>query len=235
MLQFASSDSSEKSKIAKAESMDRRNHLHYEMRSRAVGILQAGARQSAVAKELNMHCSVIHRLWNHYQRDKNASRKRGSGRRRITTSADDRYLLQCVRRRKTLTARQLASQLFAAVERPISRQTVSRRLHERGLFTRRPIVCVHLSPAHVRARLHWACEHRSWTPEQWGYVLFADESRFNIQNDFRRAVIWRETGTRYRVPNIFRKRPQRWRVTFLGRDEQPNQPLRVRWEFHHAV
>ncbi|GBN81080.1 hypothetical protein AVEN_223051-1 [Araneus ventricosus] len=74
MLQFASSDSSAESKIAKAESMTRRNHLHNEMRWKAVGMLQAGARQSAVARELNVHHSVIHRLWNHYQRDQNASR-----------------------------------------------------------------------------------------------------------------------------------------------------------------
>ncbi|GBL94164.1 hypothetical protein AVEN_163494-1 [Araneus ventricosus] len=110
--------------------MSRRNHLHDEMRWRAVHMLQAGARQSAVAKELNAHRSVIHRLWNHYQRDQNASRIRGSGRRRITTTADYRYLLQCAKRRRTLTARQLASQLSAAAGRPISRQTVSRRLHE---------------------------------------------------------------------------------------------------------
>ncbi|GBN11064.1 hypothetical protein AVEN_115974-1 [Araneus ventricosus] len=37
MLQFASSDSSAESEIAKAESMRRRNHLHDEMRWRAVG------------------------------------------------------------------------------------------------------------------------------------------------------------------------------------------------------
>ncbi|GBN85830.1 hypothetical protein AVEN_160668-1 [Araneus ventricosus] len=77
---------------------------------RCVGMLQAGARQSDVARELNVHRSVIHRLWNHYQRDQNASRRRGSGRRRITTTADD--LLQCARRRSTLTARQLASLLL---------------------------------------------------------------------------------------------------------------------------
>ncbi|GBN68801.1 hypothetical protein AVEN_66074-1 [Araneus ventricosus] len=94
MLQFASSDSSVESEIAKAESMSRSNHLHDEIRWRAVFILQAGARQSAVVRRLNVHRSVIHRLWNHYQRDQNASRKRGSGRRRITTTADDRYLLQ---------------------------------------------------------------------------------------------------------------------------------------------
>ncbi|GBM70198.1 hypothetical protein AVEN_20502-1 [Araneus ventricosus] len=152
--------------------------------------------------ELNVHRSVIHRLWNHYQRDRNVSRRRGSGRRRITTTADDRCLLHCARRRRTLTARQLASQLSAAAGRPIFRQTVSRRLHEGGLFVRRPVVCVPVSPAHVRARLHWAREHLSWTPEQLGHVLFTDESLFNIQNDSRRAMIWREPGRRYRAPNI---------------------------------
>ncbi|GBL81872.1 hypothetical protein AVEN_50476-1 [Araneus ventricosus] len=90
---YASSDSSAESEIAKAKSMSRRNHLHNEMRWRAVGMLQAGAKQSAVARQLNVHRSVIHRLWNHYHRDQNASRIRGSGNRRITTRADDRYLL----------------------------------------------------------------------------------------------------------------------------------------------
>ncbi|GBN23561.1 hypothetical protein AVEN_233682-1 [Araneus ventricosus] len=124
MLQFANSDISAESAIPKAESMSRRNHLHDEMR------WWAGARLSAVAIALNVHRSVIHRLWNLYQWDENASRRRGPGRRRITTTVDDRYLLQCARRRRTLTARQLASQLSAAGGRPISRQTVSRRLHE---------------------------------------------------------------------------------------------------------
>ncbi|GBL84094.1 hypothetical protein AVEN_144196-1, partial [Araneus ventricosus] len=64
MLQFASRDSSKESEIAKAESMSERNHLHYETRWRAVGMLQAGARQSAVVRELNVHRSLIRRLWN---------------------------------------------------------------------------------------------------------------------------------------------------------------------------
>ncbi|GBM35163.1 hypothetical protein AVEN_140761-1 [Araneus ventricosus] len=130
--------------------MSRRNHLHDEMRWRAVGMLKAGAKESAVAREPNVHRSVIHRLWNHYQRDQNASRRRGFGRRRITTTTDDHYLSQCARRRRTLTARELASQLPAATGRPISRQTVSRKLHEGGLFARRPVVCVPLSPMSER-------------------------------------------------------------------------------------
>ncbi|GBM50428.1 hypothetical protein AVEN_207082-1 [Araneus ventricosus] len=87
------------------------------------------------------------RLWNHYQRDKNASRRSGSGRRRITTTADDLYLLQCARHRTTITALQLESQLSAAARKPMFRQTASRRLHEGGLLARRPVVCVSFSPS----------------------------------------------------------------------------------------
>ncbi|GBN12544.1 hypothetical protein AVEN_166311-1 [Araneus ventricosus] len=104
MLQFVSNDISAESEIAKAKIMSRRNYLHDDMRWRAVGMLQASARQSVVARELNVYRSVIYRLWNHYKRDQNASRRRGAGCRRITTTADDHYLLECTRRRRTLTA-----------------------------------------------------------------------------------------------------------------------------------
>ncbi|GBL79457.1 hypothetical protein AVEN_92620-1 [Araneus ventricosus] len=103
MLQFPSSYSSAESELVKAESMSRRNLLHDEMRWRVVGMLQA------VAKELNVHRCVIHRLRNHYQTDQNVS-SHGSGRRRITTTAAYRFLLPRARcSRRTLTARQLAS------------------------------------------------------------------------------------------------------------------------------
>ncbi|GBM49631.1 hypothetical protein AVEN_3220-1 [Araneus ventricosus] len=80
------------------------------------------------------------------KRYRNARRRRGSRRRRITTRAENRCMLQCARRQRTLTAGQQASQLSVAAGRPISRQTVQRRLHKRGQFARRPVVCAPLSP-----------------------------------------------------------------------------------------
>ncbi|GBO31044.1 hypothetical protein AVEN_245936-1 [Araneus ventricosus] len=50
--------------------------------------------------------------------DQNASRRRGSGRRRTTTTADGSYLLQCAIRRRTLTALQLASTYLLLEECP---------------------------------------------------------------------------------------------------------------------
>ncbi|GBM01479.1 hypothetical protein AVEN_61922-1 [Araneus ventricosus] len=194
MLQFASSDSSAESEIAKAESMIRRNHLHDEMRWRAVGMFQAGTRPSAVTRELNVHRGVIHRLWNHYQRDRNASRRRESERRRIAITADDHYLLQCARRRRTLKARQWRRSSLPLLEGPYPSKLCRADCMKEDCSQQRPVVCVPLSPEHVRARLHWAREHRSWTQAEWGHVLFTDESRFYIQNDSRRPMIWREPG-----------------------------------------
>ncbi|GFV02730.1 transposable element Tcb1 transposase [Trichonephila clavipes] len=42
-----------------------------------------------------------------------------------------------------------------ATGRPISRFTVARRLHGGGLFARRPVRCVPLTPAHRRRRSLW--------------------------------------------------------------------------------
>ncbi|GFU94917.1 HTH_Tnp_Tc3_2 domain-containing protein [Trichonephila clavipes] len=48
-----------------------------------------------------------------------------------------------------------------ATGRPILRFTVARRLHGGGLFARRPVRCVPLTPAHRRRRSLWCREHRN--------------------------------------------------------------------------
>ncbi|GBN79479.1 Transposable element Tcb2 transposase [Araneus ventricosus] len=51
------------------------------------------------------------------------------------------------------------------------------------------------------AHLCWAREHVSWTRQQWGSVLFTDESIFILESDSGRLLIWREQRTRYYQSN----------------------------------
>ncbi|GFT43602.1 kelch domain-containing protein 3 [Trichonephila clavipes] len=83
----------------------------------------------------------------------------------------------------------------------VSRQTVYRRLGHIGLYARRPVRCVPLTAIHCRLRLTWSREHALWTPQQWSSVMFSDESRFSLQSDSRRTLIWRAPGTRYHQEN----------------------------------
>ncbi|GFT16392.1 transposable element Tcb1 transposase [Trichonephila clavipes] len=70
-----------------------------------------------------------------------------------------------------------------------------------GLHARRPVRCVPLTATHCRLRLTWSREHALWTPQQWSCVMFSDESRFSLQSDSRRTLIWRAPGIRYHQEN----------------------------------
>ncbi|GFU80076.1 transposable element Tcb2 transposase [Trichonephila clavipes] len=128
-----------------------------------------------------------------------------SGCPRGTTPADDRYIVLQARRNRRQTAGEIARHTTQATGRPISRFTVARRLHGGGLFARRPIRCVPLTPVHRRRRSLWCREHQNWRDNEWGRVLFTDESRFSLSSDSHRILIWRERGSRNHPSNIIER------------------------------
>ncbi|GFY01058.1 transmembrane protein 151B [Trichonephila clavipes] len=65
--------------------------------------------------------------------------------------------------------------------------------------------CVLLTAIHCGLRLTWSREHALWTPQQWSCVMFSDESRFSLQSDSRRTLIWRAPGTRYHQKNTIER------------------------------
>ncbi|GFX43664.1 transposable element Tcb2 transposase [Trichonephila clavipes] len=109
------------------------------------------------------------------------------------------------RRNRRQTAEEIARHATQASGRPISRFTVAKRLHGGGLFARRPVRCVPLTPAHRRRRSLWCREHWNWRDNEWGRVLFTDESRFSLSSDSHRILIWRERGSRNHPSDIIER------------------------------
>ncbi|GBM93425.1 hypothetical protein AVEN_268465-1 [Araneus ventricosus] len=79
---------------------------------------------------------------------------------------EDRYLSIIARSNRGATVSQLSRDLYAATGTRVTRVTVSKRLHETVLFTRRPAVCVPLNFTNRRVRLAWCREHRVWSMDQ---------------------------------------------------------------------
>ena len=132
-------------------------------------------------------------------------RQPGQGRPRAITANEDRYLFLSAKRKRAATATQLSRNLVAAAGTSISSKTVSRRFHGRGLYARKPAICIPLTHSHKRARAEWCRQHQNWTQLQWANVLFIYESRFSLQPDSGRLLIWREPGTRYHPSNIIER------------------------------
>ncbi|GFT56956.1 transposable element Tcb1 transposase [Trichonephila clavipes] len=160
--------------------------------SRIIGKLEEGRSVTSVAAEFGIAHRIVSRLWRQFQTTGTAIRGFSSGRPRGTTPANDRYIVLQARRNRRQTAGEIARHTTQATGRPISRFTVARRLHGGGLFARRPVRCVPLTPAHRRRRSLWCREHRNWRDNEWGRVLFTDESRFSLSSDSHRILIWRE-------------------------------------------
>ncbi|GFX47335.1 HTH_Tnp_Tc3_2 domain-containing protein [Trichonephila clavipes] len=182
-----------------------RRHREAFTRGRIIGKLEEGCSVTSVAAEFGIAHSIVSRLWRQFQTKGTAIRGLSSGRTRGTTPADDRYIVLQARRNRRQTAGEIARHTTQATGRPISRFTVARRLHGGGLFARRPVRCVPLTPAHRRRRSLWCREHRNWRDNEWGRVLFTDESRFSLSSDSHRILIWRERGSRNHPSNIIER------------------------------
>ncbi|GFV55668.1 transposable element Tcb1 transposase [Trichonephila clavipes] len=182
-----------------------RRHLDAFTQGRIIGKLEEGRSGTSVAAEFGIAHSVVSRLWRQFQTTGTAIRGFSSGRSRGTTPADDRYIVLHARRDRRQTAGEIARHTTQATGRPISRFTVARRLHGGGLFARRPVRCVPLTPAHRRRRSLWCREHRNWRDNERGRVLLTDESRFSLNSDSHRILIWRERGSRNHPSNIIER------------------------------
>ncbi|GFX08848.1 transposable element Tc1 transposase [Trichonephila clavipes] len=182
--------------------MAQRCQLDMFTKGRIVGMLESSRSHTEVSRILNVDQSVISRLWQRFQRTGDVTRQPVSGRPRVITPRQDRYLVISARRQRGSTARTLGSALTVATGKRISRQTVYRRLNHVGLYARRPTLCIPLTSAHNRARLNWSLKHQHWSVGEWANVMFSDESQFSLSSDSRRVTIWRERGTRFEPRSI---------------------------------
>lgn len=140
--------------------MNYHRHWHDGIRWRTVGKLVAGQSQVQVYRKLVVMSNVVSNLEKQFQNTGSIMRKLGKGRPRATTAYQNEYLSITLRRNRHATASQLSSNLFAATESKIycfqfwvSKVTVSKKLHEGGLFPRRSAVCVPLTLAKMRIHL----------------------------------------------------------------------------------
>ena len=130
-------------------------------RNIAIGRLQAGESQHEVTRTLNVNQSTISRLWNRFQQSGSTNDRQRSGRPRITTPGQDRYIRVFHLRNRTVVASTTAAGIPEL--RRIDSQTVCNRLRQHGIIPRRPYFGVVLTLLHRRERVRWCNRLRSWT------------------------------------------------------------------------
>ena len=96
-----------------------------------------------------------------------------------------------------LPASEIAAQINASrssSNRHISTSTVQRRLFESGLHGRMAAKKLQLKDTNDKKRLAWAKKQEQWTLDQWKYVLWSDESKFEIFGSNLCVFVGRRVG-----------------------------------------
>ena len=166
-------------------------------RARAIAWFQAGMSVRQVAQRLAVSHSVIVRLIQRFATTGLIQEQQRSGRPRVTTARQDRFIQFHALRERTSTANDIRRRLQASSNTVVSDQTVRNRLHERNMRARKPAIRPVLAERHRNARTVWCNQHLRWTRQQWAQVLFSDESRFCLQPADGRIRVWRRRGERF--------------------------------------
>ena len=140
--------------------------------------MEAGLSMHEVARRLGVAVPTVRRWWTRFQEEGNHDRQRGSGRPRITTARDDRFLRTLVLRDRFASTRLHGRYWWLGIGQRTSLRTVYRRAIELGFRSRRPLIRIPLGPVHRQARLNWCRARQNWGIDEWGEIVFSDESRF---------------------------------------------------------
>ncbi|GFX68156.1 transposable element Tcb2 transposase [Trichonephila clavipes] len=183
-------------------------------RGMVIGLRREGWSFHQIAADTNRDVSTVHRLWRRWLAQGNVARSRGRGVARVTSAREDRRMRRQAVAAPQATFTSILQHVQDTLDVPISTRTISRRLVESGLHSRRPLRTLALTPQRRRARLEWCRARATWMTEWWN-VVFSDESRFCFFNYNQRIRVWRRRGERSN-PAVTLEHPTARQCGFMG-------------------
>ena len=152
---------------------------------------------NTVAKMEKVSRYCVQQLVKKHQETGSVEDRARTGRPRATTVRQDRILVRTSLRNRRLTAPELKCSWKQEANANMSVQTVRRRLHEKGLRGCVAAKKPKLTDKHKKQRLAWAKEHKTWSTEDWGRILWSDESSFELWRTRGRVWVRRRPKERF--------------------------------------
>ena len=171
-----------------------RHHPNTEDKTTIISYYEQLKDYRKVSKASKWSYGVVQRIIKRWKEENSIARKPGQGRKRKTTSREDLYIVQQVKRNRQITLHELAKGFPG---KNVSTKLVSRRINEKSeLSSMWKHKAPFISNKNRIKRLKWCKERQTWTKEQWDQILWSDESPFVLRYN-RATRIWRTRSERY--------------------------------------
>ena len=158
--------------------MGKKKSLSEVQRAQIVALHGQNLSERQISAQMGYSKTAVHQAVAKYQQDGSYTDKKRTGKPRVTTAREDNVMRRIVMRSPTSSMKKIRAKLLRRDCR-ISHMIVFRRLSkEFNLKSCKPAKKSRLTAAMKAKRLQFANNHQHWTAEQWGKVLFSDESTF---------------------------------------------------------
>ena len=165
--------------------MVKRQKLDYSVRQAIVKLHKEKHTIGEISKKVKRSKSVVGRVVNDTDKIVSAFK---IGRPRKTLAGEDRIMQRMSLKDRFKSCTEIKRVMNSTSCVNVSRQTVSRRLQEIGLFNRTPRKKPLVSSKNKKKRLEFANRYVIWTYENWAKVFFSDESKFNLFGNVKRLI-----------------------------------------------
>lgn len=178
--------------------MSKRKELSEGERNQIIGAWKCDVPVSVIKEKLNFASTTIKDVIKYYKNTSKVKPPPRSGRKPILTERDKRHLIHVVKEDRKVPLNVLNEKFTQATSTKVSTHTLRRCLHEKGFFSRigkrKPFV----NEKNRKKRLEWTKEKVDWDPE-WDYIIWSDESRFEVFGGDGRHNVWRLPKEKYDV------------------------------------
>ena len=176
-----------------------------EVRDKVIQMHRLGKGYKIISKCLDIPVSTVGsiiRKWKLHHTTQALPRK---GRPSKLSAQTRRRLVREATERPTITLKELQSSV-AGSGVMVHQSTISRALHNTGLYGRVARKKPLLKKYHLKARLEFARKHESDPAAMWEKVLWSDETKIELFGQNSKRYVWRKPNTahasRHTIPTV---------------------------------
>lgn len=160
--------------------MPKRPQISAALRGQIILLYRQEVSQVKIAKTIKYSRCALQNTIKRYQQTGTYINLPKSGRKRVTTAREDRFIELTALRDRHQSAIGISGELRGQLNKVVSVRTVRRRLAAANLPARKPRRKPLLNEGHRKQRLDWAKRHRNWTVDDWAKVIWSDESNIDV-------------------------------------------------------
>lgn len=165
-------------------------------RGEIVGLSKGGHSVRNISKILDKPKSTVQDVITKYNEENRTDSAPRSGRPPALSERDKRQLGRIVRQNRKQAVEEISEQFNQGLTISVSSRTVQRTLHTMGYYGRtgrkKPLV----SEVNRKKRLFWCYDKKNWQDE-WNFIIFSDESRFELFRNDANQWVWRRACEAY--------------------------------------